>query len=233
MARIRSTHPGQWTDEEFVSCSPLARLLAIALRNEADDQGVFEWKPLMLKMRLLPADACDVAELLAELEASNQVRRYEVDGRAYGIIRNFTKFQRPKSPNAAHPLPPDFPSASETLPKDCGETSEKSAQMEDVGGRRKEEEKGEYKFKGAVVRLNAKDYDAWRRVYSAIPDFDAELTRIDAKLREEKTEKWFSACGAMLSHKHQKLLAQGGGRAPPQENQADRLKRLMGIEDAA
>ena len=33
MARIRSIFPNQWTDDGFVSCSPLARLLAIALRN--------------------------------------------------------------------------------------------------------------------------------------------------------------------------------------------------------
>lgn len=29
MARIRSTHPEQWSDDQFVSCSPLARLLAL------------------------------------------------------------------------------------------------------------------------------------------------------------------------------------------------------------
>ena len=56
MPRIRSVHPGQWTDENFVSCRPTARLLALGLRNEADDQGIFEWKPLTLKMRLFAAD---------------------------------------------------------------------------------------------------------------------------------------------------------------------------------
>ena len=56
MARIRSLHPGQWTDEAFVAVSPLARLLALGLRNEADDEGVFPWKPVTLRMRLLPAD---------------------------------------------------------------------------------------------------------------------------------------------------------------------------------
>ena len=105
MARIRSLHPTQWTDEEFVTCSPLARLLALGLRNEADDQGVFEWKPLTLKMRLLPADGADVGELLAELEESGQVRRFEAGGKRYGAIRNFGKFQSPKKPTAQYPLP--------------------------------------------------------------------------------------------------------------------------------
>lgn len=109
MARIRSIHPGQWTDEAFVAVSPLARLLALGLRNEADDEGVFPWKPLTLKMRLLPADNADVGELLSELETANIVRRYEVDGVHYGAIRNFYLFQRPKFPKLAHPRLPWVP----------------------------------------------------------------------------------------------------------------------------
>ena len=105
MARIRSTHPGQWTDERFVTCSPLARLLALAVRNEADDNGIFEWKPLTLKMRLFPADSCDVGELLQELEETEQVYRFTVRGKEYGIIRNFTKYQRPKKPTFTYPTP--------------------------------------------------------------------------------------------------------------------------------
>ena len=91
MARIRSTFPGQWTDEEFVECQPLARLLILALRNEADDQGVFEWKPLGLKMRLMSADNVDVGELLAELEEHSHVKKFMANGKAYGAIRNFVK----------------------------------------------------------------------------------------------------------------------------------------------
>lgn len=107
MARIRSCFPGQWTDEDFVECSPLARLLVIGLRNEADDQGVFEWKPRALKMRLLPADDVSVTDLLAELSAQRQVMPYEIDGKAYGAIRNFMLWQRPKKPKAVHPVTPE------------------------------------------------------------------------------------------------------------------------------
>ena len=35
--------------------------------TESDDAGVFEWKPLQIKMRIFPADAVDVAAMLAEL----------------------------------------------------------------------------------------------------------------------------------------------------------------------
>lgn len=117
MARIRSVHPGQWTDERFVTTSPMARLLAIGLRNEADDNGIFEWKPLQLKMRLFPADNCDVPDLLEELSATGQVLRYEVAGRPFGIIRNFTKYQSPKYPTFYHPVPAVIPEGYALHPK--------------------------------------------------------------------------------------------------------------------
>lgn len=104
MSRIRSIHPGQWTDEDFVECSFPARLLAISLRNEADDNGIFEWRPTRLKMRIFPADALDVAELLDELAARSIVMKFEAAGRAYGAIRNFRVFQNPRSPKAEHPI---------------------------------------------------------------------------------------------------------------------------------
>jgi hypothetical protein len=108
MSRIRSLHPRQWTDEDFVECSMAARLLALGLRNEADDNGVFEWKPRGLKMKLFAADDVDVAALLEELAINRQVIRFEVDGRPYGAIRNFRLYQNPRTPTAVHPLPAEF-----------------------------------------------------------------------------------------------------------------------------
>lgn len=105
MARIRSVHPSLFTDEAWVSCSPLARVLFIGLWTDADDQGLFEWKPLQLKMRLLPGDGADVTALLAELADVDLVKAYDVDGKRYGAIKDFRKFQRPQKPNAIHPLP--------------------------------------------------------------------------------------------------------------------------------
>ena len=165
MARIRSTHPGQWTDEDFVECSPLARLLCLGLRNEADDKGIFEWKPKGMKMRLLPADNADVDGLLAELVANNQIKGFEHQGKKYGAIRNFRKYQSPKTPNDVYPIPDDFRIYVGLKAKKKGTTSENGTdkdgpisetqddnegsisemggktpeQMEEEGGRRKEE----------------------------------------------------------------------------------------------
>lgn len=105
MARIRSVHPSLFTDEAWVSCSPLARIFYIGLMTDADDQGLFEWKPLQLKMRLLPGDACIIPELLAELVAVNLIAELESAGKRLGAIRYFRRFQRPKSPTSAFILP--------------------------------------------------------------------------------------------------------------------------------
>ena len=58
MARIRSVHPGLWTDEAFVSVSMTARLLAIGLWNQCDDQGAFEWKPIQTQDAPFPCGQC-------------------------------------------------------------------------------------------------------------------------------------------------------------------------------
>lgn len=108
MARIRSIHPGFFTDEELVGTSMAARLLVIGLWIEADDKGVFEWKPITLKMRIFPVDNVDIPELLEELVQARAIKQYEIDGRKYGAIRNFCQYQRPKSPNDVHPMPDDF-----------------------------------------------------------------------------------------------------------------------------
>ena len=104
MARIRSLHATQWNDDDFLECSPFARLLALALRNFADDNGIFEWKPGQIKRNCLPADTCDVKPLLRELIEHKQVMQFTVDGRGYGAIRNFRQWQRPKKPNSLYPV---------------------------------------------------------------------------------------------------------------------------------
>lgn len=151
MSRIRSIHPGLWTDEEFVTLSAHARLLFMGLWNECDDKGTFEWKPLTLKMRILPADNVDVAALMAEIEGVGAICRYEVDGKKFGAVRNFCKFQRPKKPNDIHPASPQIlayvgsnsePSCTEEqfVPNQLPTGGEIAPQMEDGGWRMEEEE---------------------------------------------------------------------------------------------
>lgn len=152
MARIRSIHPGQWRDEDFVELSSNARLLTLALRNLADDRGVFEWKPKSLKMEVFPADNIDVEALLAELVAHRQVKQYEADGKTFGAIRNFRKWQRPEKPKFVHPFDDALASyvglSTTTPPSEAASVADQSAlpvgdpsanSKSEEGGRRKEE----------------------------------------------------------------------------------------------
>ena len=149
MSRIRSIHPGFFTDERLVSVSVEARLLFLGVGVESDDKGIFEWKPITLKMRLFPADNVDIQCLLCELEAVGVLQSYEIDGRKYGAIRNFRRHQRPKTPNDIHPITPDIgnyvglpATSSETTrvePPSFPQKGEKPPQIENGGGKRKEE----------------------------------------------------------------------------------------------
>lgn len=155
MARIRSVHPGLWTDEDFVQLSMAARLFLIGMWNEADDYGLFEWKPTRLKMRLSPNDTIDAAALMDELVAARFLSRIDRAGRALGLVRNFRKWQRPKTPSAPivpvdaeiisaigidkpDEIPQHHRSTSEALPQSIPKPPENPALMEDGGGGMKE-----------------------------------------------------------------------------------------------
>lgn len=148
MSRIRSVHPGLYTDEAFVALTMVARVFLPGLWTESDDHGVFEWKPLTLKMKIFPADNVDVNALLAELENADIIRRFMHDGKEYGVARNFCKWQRPKEPRYKHPLPPELrdyiglkPETSEALGKALPNGGEMSPQREEGGGKKEEEGK--------------------------------------------------------------------------------------------
>lgn len=169
MARIRSVHPSLFTDESWVSCSPLARILYIGLWTDADDQGLFEWKPLQIKMRLLPGDMAEAGGLLAELEAVNLIQSYETGGARYGAIRDFRKFQRPQKPNAIHPIT-EIIAEYVCLPAiDPEPVSDQSTtnpvnppQMEDGGGRGEETAKSNDL---SVTHEREADFEAWWKAY--------------------------------------------------------------------
>lgn len=95
-----------------------ARMLLIGLWTEADDRGVFEWKPLALKIKLFPVDSVDVEALLAELIAAERVKKVEHQGKAYGICRKFCKYQRPKNPSEGHAFIREWASFVHLLPQD-------------------------------------------------------------------------------------------------------------------
>jgi hypothetical protein len=139
LSRIRSIHPGIWTDDAFMSLSAYARLLFIGIWNEAWDDGVFEWKPLTLKARIFPVDSVDVVALLDELVKADCVVRFEGE-KTIGVIRNFRLYQRPKKPNSSGLMPPELEQYAGLVRNQFGTDGEKSPQMEDGGGRVEDED---------------------------------------------------------------------------------------------
>jgi hypothetical protein len=91
MPKIRGIHPDIWTDEDFVELSPFARLLWVGMWNYACDNGHLRDRSKQIKMRVLPTDDVNCAELLRELESNGRIAR--VDG--WITIPNFSKKQRP------------------------------------------------------------------------------------------------------------------------------------------
>jgi hypothetical protein len=114
--------------------------------NECDDQGSFEWSPLKLKMRILPADNADAVELLTELKEAGCLTEYEIDGRKLGAVRNFAVYQRPKKPNSVYPQTDEVRNyvgiKADEVPNQFPTSGENSPQMEDGGCSSSSEPKG-------------------------------------------------------------------------------------------
>jgi hypothetical protein len=221
MARIRSVHPGLFTDEAFASLSSDSQIFLIGLWTEADDQGVFEWKPLSLRMRLRPTKDGPVDHLLEEIVGANVIRFYEIEGRKYGAIRNFRKYQRPKSPNAIHPITNEignYTALTRPISEIDGDegtpTSEIAPQRKEEGGREggKKENKdaagaapARYAFESGIIRLNPKDFEQWRSAFSNL-DLAAELLSL-SQWAESEGKNWFHAVKGALAKRNREVKA--------------------------
>ena len=218
MARIRSVHPGFFTDERLVATSMGARLFFIGLCVESDDKGIFEWKPLTLKMKIFPGDNVDIEAFLSELSTAEAICAYEIDGRKYGAIRNFRKFQKPKTPNDIHPITEEignYIALTKAISEAFPPKGEKSFQMEDGGGKREEEKKEggapapQMAFVGKIVRLTFEDFERWKETFYAVPDMRAELEAADAHYADKPPTngKWFFPVSNWLKRAHETALA--------------------------
>ena len=97
MARIRTIKPDFWTDGNMVGLSAFARLFYIGTWNfSLCDRGHLADDPVGLKLKILPADDVDPAELLAELLTKGRlVRRHAPDGRIYLFTPRLGDHQKP------------------------------------------------------------------------------------------------------------------------------------------
>jgi hypothetical protein len=177
MARIRSIHPGLTSDEAYMSMSMTAKAAWTPLWMQCDDHGIFEWKPIVLKALIFPADNVDFAAILSEFERLGCVRKIDIGGRPHGVVRNFAKYQRPKNPSYRHfkadELPADVGSyiavkgaAPPSLPQSSPSPTENPPQMEEEGG--KMEEEGEEVSRSVAVATRP-SADAFEEFWKAYP----------------------------------------------------------------
>jgi hypothetical protein len=97
MARKRLISPEFFThgalyDAEHASGLPL-RIAFAGLWTASDRRGLFHWKPRELKLSILPYDAVDFEQVLTALERAGFVQRYSVDGKEFGRIPSFERWQ--------------------------------------------------------------------------------------------------------------------------------------------
>lgn len=107
------THPGLY-DAEAATGLPL-RIAFAGLWCQADRDGRFRWEARVLKLHILPFDDVDFEAVLTALEQHGYVVRYQVDGRWYGVIPSFGRWQtfHKTERHSALPKPPDpLPSPS-------------------------------------------------------------------------------------------------------------------------
>ena len=111
MARIRTIKPSLWSDDSFADLSRDARLLFIGLVSTADDDGRFVASTASVAGYVFPHDELaptQVKKWIGEIEKkmSRSVLFYDIDGRRYGMFRNYRSHQRISHPQDSSLPPP-------------------------------------------------------------------------------------------------------------------------------
>lgn len=113
MARMRSVKPEFWTDRKLARVSRDARLLYIALWNQADEWARVHGDTRYVKGHCLPYDddlsLGAIDRLLEELAGAGHVQRYDFAGDPYLHLPKLPKHQRlePHKVPSRLPEPPD------------------------------------------------------------------------------------------------------------------------------
>lgn len=94
MARIRYLKPDFFFDDKLAELKFEARLIFQGLWCHADRDGRLEDNPKVLKAKIMPYDKVNMDMILFDL-AEKFITRYDVEGRKYIQINNFSKHQKP------------------------------------------------------------------------------------------------------------------------------------------
>ncbi len=103
--RIRSIRPEFWEGQKVRAVGPWARLLLLGLNNYCDDHGRAEWDLPIIKTKIFPTDRLSIKKLMMELVSVGAIVKYEVAGKTYFCIPNWSVLQHPNRPQLSK-LPP-------------------------------------------------------------------------------------------------------------------------------
>jgi hypothetical protein len=100
MARIRTIKPEFWQNETLAGLPAHARLLAIALLNNADDDGYFLANASLVRAACFPFEECseNVRGSLQELSRIGYIEVRDCDGKQIGRVVKFKDHQRIDKP---------------------------------------------------------------------------------------------------------------------------------------
>jgi hypothetical protein len=105
MARARTIKPGYFTNDLLAQCDPLARILFAGLWTIADRDGRMVFRPARIKAQVLPYDACDIDDLIAQLQHRRFIVIYEIEGVRYLQVEGFGKHQNPHPREVSENIP--------------------------------------------------------------------------------------------------------------------------------
>lgn len=131
----RLIHESLCTSESIARCSPQAQDAFPRMILYADNFGVFQIHPAVMKGRLWPlrgdVTPDDIEQWLKEYEQQRMLKTWEQDGKRYGHFVGWPKFQRlrpeykrthPEPPGDHPPLPDGDPPPSAAAGGDSGRT---------------------------------------------------------------------------------------------------------------
>ena len=104
--RRRNLHFGFFMNEDLADLTPLTRLFLAGLWCIADKEGRLHNRPKKLAARVLPYDNFNGIKGIEDLESAGFIDVYEVDGKGFIQIVNWSKYQNPHYKETASIIPP-------------------------------------------------------------------------------------------------------------------------------
>lgn len=225
MSRIRTIKPEFFRHEllqdlESSHKGKYPMLVFVGLWTQSDKQGVFPWKPRILKLDILPFINFDMETTLKILLESGLIRKFEADGKYYGFIPSFTSHQRITGKEATsaekYPTPEKYCEAQENQKGSIRETPE---QQQGAQERERERERIKGKERNICASNFAKFWEAYpkkqskgdaEKAFNSINPDELLMGKIlSAVLRAKTQDDWIKENGKYIPYPATWLRAKG------------------------